>query len=173
MEIEQVTQGDVSETTHTHLDEVFTNLVNECYNELVKHTGDVDYNIFNILELVAVGTTITARLVNVSGADKKRILIHVITKFFAVRRSQGKLTETEYSLVMDTIECLDTGIDVLFDFKKGKYDVKKMADATSKCCLFGISFLTKRPHIVYESKADKQLRKELMRTAKSQPKLVK
>ncbi len=166
--------GDVSVTVNVNVNQ-WNNLVDEGYNELVLIVGDRIYTARNVMELVAQCTAITTRMVNVTNTDRKNILILIVTRFYEQEYSTGKISDTDYSLAKDAIEGLNTSVDVLFDFRKGRYDNSEAAAAVaSGCCMLFMWFLSSRkPRVVYETANEKKMRREYIREQRSMPRLNK
>lgn len=128
MQTTQTTQ--VTQTTHTtqitnftdlHIQPVNTNYTQEqvlqCYNQLINHPDVVNtvYTAINLMQLVAIATSITASL-TCSGQHKKEILLMMIQAYI-----NNVIAEAERTAALLIYNTLDYSIDVMFNFSRGTY----------------------------------------------------
>ncbi len=149
-------------------------LVNQGCAELLEIVGDDRYDAYNLIRLAAIGVSITMRMVNVTNRERKTILISMIEKFLELRYAQKKLSRDEYNAALDSLGGLEDGIDVLFDFRKGKYDAESVAKvAVGRCMFMTWLAMSRKPRVVYENRDERRMRKEFTHDQKTRPQLKK
>ncbi len=85
------------------------------YNKLILLVGDRHFCSTDLMELVAMGTSITSQM-QVSNLDKKAILIRMVEIY--INNNMSVEEQSSAQLVLST---LDVSINVLFNFGRGVY----------------------------------------------------
>jgi hypothetical protein len=93
-------------------------LVTQGYTELMDVIQERKFNPSELMELVAITTKITKKMINVTNRDKKRILMSMIEKYI----QDCDYTDDEKKAALIILATLDVSIDVLYDFRKGRFD---------------------------------------------------
>lgn len=105
----------------------YEQLINEGYTTLT-NILDKKYDVEDILDLVAIATNITAAM-SCTNQDRKVILMAMIKKYI-----DEEIEDKTAALIV--YSTLNVSIDVLFNFKKGKYAKvsKSILSALKICC---------------------------------------
>ena len=116
----------------------YQTFVDDGYRDLVAVVGNKKYDASNMLDLAAICIPITKRMVGVSNKDRKRILIIIVNKYV----DNENLSDYDRELAKISINALDSGIDVLFNFRKGQYDECEVSETENEnveracnCCM--------------------------------------
>lgn len=109
----------------------FTKLVEEVHKGLVEKKGDTVYDADNIFRLVALGTSVTASLTQLSGPEKKKVLLAAVKKYIEENVADG-----DKLAALSVFTTFNTSLDVLFDFKNGKFNSKPKLTHRQAAVLF-------------------------------------